>query len=243
MRRRLQPPTGQRPDWLGRFVRLRFSLTYDVGRGAPEWPGFTPPRGLKLDRPIHTGASAAPCVCPCARSSALPCAPWSRMAARSAGVTSTRAAFGGVLSTRCRHFPALTMRRARASAAGTDRPVSVASSRYVNHSEAGGSSMPFRSLCATCGVRGNKGESVAGSARGSATLRRHVCPAYQAPAEGGCRFGESEPGRRGMGHPSRLITNIWFRGWSGTPGGPKGKGAAICDGLLRSGVGPAGASD
>ena len=34
-------------------MRPRFSLTYDVGRGAPEWPGFTPPSGLKLDRPIH----------------------------------------------------------------------------------------------------------------------------------------------------------------------------------------------
>ena len=34
-------------------MRLRFSLTYDVGRGAPEWPGFTPPGGLKLDRPIQ----------------------------------------------------------------------------------------------------------------------------------------------------------------------------------------------
>ena len=34
-------------------MRLRFSLTCDVGRGAPEWPGFTPPGGLKLDRPIH----------------------------------------------------------------------------------------------------------------------------------------------------------------------------------------------
>jgi hypothetical protein len=35
------------------FGRLSFWWAYGIGRGAPEWPGFTPPGGLKFDRPIH----------------------------------------------------------------------------------------------------------------------------------------------------------------------------------------------